>query len=230
MRWFHAVGLVLLLAALAIAALPLSWVTARYVPGLEADAVSGSIWNGRLVNARYAGLAIGDVEAGLRASALLSGKAELGFERLGERLSGRVGVGRGLRSVSGLEGTLTLPLAGRQPALPLALTLGFRDAFLEADARGRCRAAGGEVTAELGGLPVIGSSPMLTGTPACAGELLLLPLAAPGGAAGLDLRVAPDGAWSADLALSVRDPLVAALLGTVGFAADGDRLTLRLAG
>lgn len=229
MRWFHALGPVLLVAGLAIAFLPLAWVTDRHVPGLEADSVSGSIWNGRLRNARYAGLAVGDVAAGLSASALLRGRAELGFTRLDERLEGRLGVGRGLRRVSGLDGTLTLPLAG-EPVVPLALRLGFRDARLETDARGRCRAAGGQVEARLVGLPVPGTLAPLAGTPVCEGDALLLPLAAAGGSPGLDLRVAPDGAWSADLAVRAGDPLAVALLGAAGFAREGDRLVLRLVG
>jgi general secretion pathway protein N len=222
------IGLLLLgllgLAALVIAVLPLRWVTDRYVPGLEAEQVEGSIWKGRIRGARYQGLFIGDVDAGLAPAPLFRGEAEIRFNRLGERLAGRATLSRGARRVSDVSGSVTVQAAG------LPLVLGLEDVTVETDARGRCRAVTGTVTASVGPLPVIGNLPQLAGQPRCDGETFHAPLALPDGASSLDMRLWPSGRWQAMLALRNIHPIVAGLLETAGFARTADGLVLQLEG
>ncbi len=157
--------------------------------------VEGSIWNGRIRGARYQGLAIGDVDAGLAPAPLLRGEAEIRFNRLGERLAGHVTLSRGARRLSDVSGTVTVKAAG------LPLVLGLEDISVETDARGRCRAVTGTVMASIGPLPIIGPLPQLAGEPRCDGEAFHAPLALPDGAGSLDVRLAPSGRWQAMLAL-----------------------------
>jgi len=214
----------LALAALVIAFLPLRWVTDRYVPGLEAASVEGTIWNGRIRGASYQGLAIGDVDAGLAPGPLLRGKAEIRFARLGERLEGQVTLSRTTRRVSGLDGTVTVPAAG------LPLLIGFGDVTVETDPRGRCRAVSGSVTASVGPLPVVGTLPKLAGQPRCDADGFHAPLALPDGAGSLDMRLAPSGSWQADLALRNLHQMVVTLLEAAGFGRTADGVMLSLEG
>ncbi len=211
-------------AALGIAVLPLRWVTDRYVPGLEAERVEGSIWKGRIRGARYQGLAIGDVDAGLAPAPLLRGEAEIRFARLGERLAGRVTLSRGTRRVSGVSGSVTVPAAG------VPLVLGLEDVTVETDARGRCRAVSGTVTATVGPLPIIGDLPELRGQPVCDGEAFHAPLGLPDGASRLDMRLWPTGRWQARLLLGAIHPILGGLLETAGFTRTADGLVLELEG
>jgi general secretion pathway protein N len=215
---------VLALAALVIAFLPLRWVTDRYVPGLQAERVEGSVWKGRIRGARYQGLNIGDVDAGLALAPLLRGEAEIGFARLGEPLAGRVTLSRGSRKLSDVGGSVTVSAAG------LPLVLGLQDVAVETDARGRCRAVSGTVTATVGPLPMIGNLPQLAGQPRCDGEAFHAPLALPDGASSLDMRLWPTGRWQAALALRNIHPIMAGLLETAGFARTADGLLLQLEG
>lgn len=219
------VGLVAV-AAVALAVLPLRWVTARYLPGLEADSVSGSVWNGRIRGARYQGLAIGDVDAGLSVRPLLRGDAEIRFKRLGERLEGYAMLSRGVRKVSGVEGTVTLP----SPVGGIAVVLGLQDVSVETDAAGGCRAVSGTVTATVGALPVIGEIPPLEGQPRCDGDAFHAPMELADRSVGLDLRLWRTGGWQADLAIRNANVLAAGLLELAGFSRTADGMTLRIAG
>jgi hypothetical protein len=199
-------------------------VTDRYVPGLEAERVEGSIWKGRIRGARYQGLFIGDVDAGLAPAPLLRGEAEIRFARLGERLAGRALLSRETRRVSDMSGSVTVAAAG------LPLVLGLEDVAVETDARGRCRAVSGTVTASIGPLPIIGDIPQLRGQPACDGEAFHAPLGLPDGASRLDIRLWPAGRWQALLALQNIHPIAAGLLETAGFTRTEDGLVLALEG
>jgi general secretion pathway protein N len=221
-------GLLLLgllaVAALVIAFLPLRWVTDRYVPGLEAQQVDGTVWKGRVRGARYQGLAIGDVDARLALRPLLRGEAEIGFERLGERLAGRVTLSRDARRVSDLTGTVTLSARG------LPLLLGLEDVAVETDTAGRCRAVTGTVSASLPKLPVVGELPPLVGQPRCDGDIFHVPFVLDEAGVGLDVRLGPNGRWRADLLLRNVPPIMAGLMEVAGFSRTSEGLVLTLEG
>ncbi|MGL6043446.1 MAG: type II secretion system protein N [Sandaracinobacteroides sp.] len=223
--FLFSLGLLLALAA-GIAVLPLGWVTTRYLPGLEATSVSGTIWDGRIRGARYQGLPVGDVDAALQVRPLLRGEAEIAFQRLGEPLSGNATLSRGLRRVTDVTGTITFPA----PLGGSAVVLALDRVALETNAQGSCRAVSGTVTATLGGLPVIGSVPPLEGQLRCDGDAFHAPLALADRSVGLDARLWPTGSWQADLAIRNRNPLVLGLLELAGFGRTAEGVALRMAG
>jgi general secretion pathway protein N len=214
MRWV--LGLLVVLG-LAVWLMPLTLVVRQVAPGLEAEAISGSIWKGRLRNARYAGVPLGDLDVGLDPRRLLQGEVSLGFSRLGPQLDGRLGGSRDELTAEGLTGAVVLPLL--PPPVP-EVRVHLSEAHLRLDRAGRCRSAGGEVTALLQGVPLIGETPPLVGVPRCDGDALLAPLVAPGGDSGLDLRLWPDGRWQGGLWLKGLPPLAGVALQALGFGVD----------
>jgi general secretion pathway protein N len=224
MKW---VLLLLGALALAIAFLPLRLATAYLAPGLAADGIEGSIWNGRLRNARYAGLPLGDLDVGLDPRRLPAGEASLGFTRLQPRLSGRVGGTRQARRIEQLTGELQLAVL--PPPVPAA-TVAFDGAFATLGAGGKCLSAGGTVSARLSGIPLLGETPPLAGTPRCDGDALFAPLVAPGGEAGLDRWLWPDSRWQAGLNIRNSNPLALLAMGAAGFSITDQGGTYRVEG
>ncbi|MCH7629547.1 MAG: type II secretion system protein N [Proteobacteria bacterium] len=210
-------GLIVLFVVALVALLPL-WVVAGRVEGLSAQAAQGSVWAGRLQDAAYGPLALGDLDARLAPLPLLLGRAEVALR--GEGFAARLSRA-GVREASGM-----LPLRGGLGALPVEsaafdhVTAVFRD--------GACDAALGRVGLTLA-IPGV-SSLVLSGEARCAGAVLLLPLRGPGGMERLDLRVQGDGRWRADLVLSGLSPEAAAPLRAAGLAARPDGLVLRTGG
>lgn len=196
--------LVTLLVALA-ALLPLRLVLGG--TGLAAGAVQGSVWDGRLRQAEWHGLTLGDLVLRLRPAALLGGRLRYAID--GEALSGTIWQGGGA-GIAGLTGQLRL--SGATP-LPLA-SLGLDNAGLDWRPDG-CRSASGEATLLLSGL-LAGIGP-LSGQPRCEAGRLLLPLVSADGRTTLTLRADGDG-WTARLAVAGSDPAATAALLAAGFA------------
>jgi general secretion pathway protein N len=211
MKWLLA-GLVAV--GLALVFLPLSFVTGRLAPGLEAEQIDGSIWKGRLRQARYNGLPLGDIDVGLDPGRLLKGEASLAFTRREPRLAGRAGGTRSERRIEAVTGEV--PLAILPPPVPAAVVM-FEDASARFGLRGNCLSASGTVGARLTGVPFLGDTPALSGTPSCDGDALFAPLEAPGGRIGLDLRLWANGRWQAGLKLRAESPLAKAALAAAGF-------------
>jgi general secretion pathway protein N len=222
---------------------PLDRVVRSQIPGLEADAVTGTIWRGQVRGGRYQGLALGDVDVGLIPQSVLRGAPQVRFHRLQGPVSGRivlardvsrvegpllgrVALSRTVRRVEGVAGELTLPLG----QTGLAARVELADVMLETDLRGSCRAVAGTVRATLAGVPILGDTPPLAGEPRCDGPAIRVPMALADGSMGLDLRLQPDRRWDAELSVRVANPLLRTVLGTAGFALGPDRATLALSG
>jgi hypothetical protein len=141
-------------------------------------------------------------------------------------LLGRAALSRDVRRVEGVGGELALPL-GRTG---LAARVELADVLLETDLRGRCRAVAGTVRATLAGVPVLGETPALSGTPRCDGDVVRVPLADETGSLALELGLQPDRRWTAELSVRAANPLLRTLLGTAGFALDPDRATISASG
>lgn len=199
--------------------------------GLTARRVDGSIWAGRLTEARLGPVALGDLESHLSPWGLLLGRARISFESRGvvapaAPLHGAVTVSRhGLAAddvtASLATGRLFAPLP--VTALDLdAVTVRFRD--------GACLRAEGRVRATLGGS--VAGVPLpatVAGDARCDGAALLLPLASQAGNEGVTLRVTADGAYHADFVVQPgADPAAAARLASFGFVptATGQRLSV----
>jgi hypothetical protein len=154
---------VLLALVAAVALLPLRLVLG---PGVAAAEVQGTVWRGRLVDAQWNGLGLGDVEVGVGLPALLRGAPAL---RVSGGVTGAVGPG----GVAGLSGRGRL-LAGGGVVQMEGLTLLF--------SQGRCVETAGRLVLRQGG-------ETLAGTPRCAGEAAELAMARPDGVVAMTMKV-----------------------------------------
>lgn len=195
--------------------------------GLSARSVSGTIWSGTLVDARWRGAALGTLDAGLDPLALLRGAVRLDVMRnsplLGD-LRGTLALS-GARGVTDMNGTVSLgaSLAG----VPLD-TLRLEQAEARFDAAGRCAAASGRVQLSIA-LPVPGLdlASGLGGPLRCRGGRAEAALASQSGMERLTLSVDGTGRYRARLAIAAgSDPAVAGLLRAAGFLPVGDTLVL----
>lgn len=207
----------LLLAAL-VALLPLRLVIAG--SELAAHDARGSIWAGRLTDARWRGIGLGDLAIGIEPLALMGGRAV--FAITGPALRGRVsrtGV-EGLAGQVGVAGATPLPLAG----------IAF-DAVSVDFSGGTCRTARGTVriTAAGGLAGAGGSAAVFAGTPRCESGRLLLPLAAPGGGR-IDVGIAAGGRYRAQVTLAGVDEAARPGLLAAGFQPTPQGVALTLEG
>ena len=187
--------------------------------GLSARRVGGTIWGGSMIEARFGDVALGDLRVSLSPLALLLGRARLAFEGAGadgRPIAGAATIGRHAMGIDGV--TASLPAATLFAPLPVTtlaledVTVRFRDGVCE-EAGGRVRAT---MMGEAGGLPL---PPMMMGTARCEAGALLLPMTGQGGTEGVNLRIRPDGRYTADLVLTPGDPAAAAKLEQLGFVA-----------
>lgn len=216
-RWWVAAAVLLLV--LLIIFLPLKLVLRQTAPGLEAEKVEGTIWNGRLRGAHYGDIPIGDVDAGLDFSRLLGGEASIRFKRFGPVLAGSAGGTFDDRRLDNLNGKL--PLAVLPTGLP-PITLQFDRLTVHMGLRNNCLATSGVVTASLPEIPGVGALPTLTGAPQCDGDAIVVPLATPDGRFSLDLGLAPGGVWRAGLGVRLDNKLAVGVLQAIGFTATAD--------
>jgi hypothetical protein len=201
-----------MLVLLAPLRLALAWLDAD-AAGLSAARVEGTIWSGRLHDAAYRGLRLGD--ARLRFDPLRFG---LRLTAAGEAAgSGVVGLGAGRLALRDLDAAV--PLARLAPALPLRGNLTFQDVRIDMG-DGGCRIASGVVQlreAAVAGARLPGLE--LSGQPACRGGRLVLPLA--GQAAGVLLEsvvtIEATGAYRIQTRLRTTDPAMLAAAGLGGF-------------
>jgi len=197
--------------------------------GLSARSVSGTVWGGRLTEARFGDLALGDLRAGLSPLPLLLGRARVSLRGPGDQpaLRGVLTVGRHLLGVDEL--TASLPTGRVFAPLPVAglaldgLSVRFRDGNCEA-AAGRVRA---DVSGDLGGVTL---PPSLSGPVRCEGAALLVPLASQAGTEGVTLRVTGDGRYRARLSIRPSDPLAGQRLEQAGFVAGPNGYDLSVEG
>ncbi|MBB4153035.1 general secretion pathway protein N [Sphingomonas jinjuensis] len=183
--------------------------------GLTARRVGGIVWDGRLYDARFGDLMLGDVDAGLSPLDLLIGRARITLAGRGTQpLAGSLLVSR---HVSGIDHmTASLP-TGRVFA-PVPVTRLDLDDVSIRFVDGRCENAEGRVRATLigdaAGIALPGS---VSGTARCEGGALLLPLASQPGTESVMLRITGEGRYTAALTLAQPDPLAAQRLAAAGF-------------
>lgn len=224
-----ALFLALLLVAL-IVFLPMRLVLGLAAPpGFSARAVSGTVWRGRLSEARVGSIALGDLRGGLSPLDLLIGRVRLRVQGDGgaDPLHATItAAGHGLQ----LDGVnAALPGATLFAPLPVSsLTLDdvavrFRDGLCEA-ASGRVRTS---LAGDLGGVALGGS---LEGAVRCEATALLVPLASAAGDQAIVLRIQGDGRYRADLSTTPADPATAARLAAIGFRQNGAAMRLTVEG
>lgn len=198
--------------------------------GFTAREVTGSLWSGRLVEARFGDVALGDLDAGLSPFALLIGRARIALasrtDDPSQRLAGTVEIARRRAAVLDASG----PLAPGNAFAPLPVTALTLDAVTVRFVDGTCQSAEGRVRATLAGAflgqPLPGA---LSGGARCDAGALLLPLAS-GAGEGVNLRLWPDGRYRAELTLIPGDPAITARLDAAGFVANGAARTFTVDG
>ena len=181
--------------------LPMRLVLGAFDTGISAREASGSVWSGRLKEARIGPALLGDVEARLNPLALLAGQARIAVTRdnaAPDRLSAVLiasASGRGVESATGLVPLdVTLSAFSISGVTLTDLTVRFRD--------GQCDHAEGLVQTSLSGqVAGVGLPASLSGAARCDAGALLLPLRSGSGTEGVTLRIAADGRYHADIRL-----------------------------
>jgi general secretion pathway protein N len=199
--------------------------------GLTARAAQGSVWMGRLRDARVGDVALGDLDARLAPWPLLLGRARMELDSDGDTparsLHGALGVSRtGIR-----VDDLTATIAPGRLFAPLPVTTLALDAVSVRFEDGACSAAEGRVRATLtGDFGGIALPQALSGAIRCEGSALLVPLSSQAGAERVDLRIEGDGRYRATVALQPADAPALARLTALGFVAGAAGYTLSVEG
>ena len=198
--------------------------------GFAAREVRGSVWSGRLSEARFGDLALGDLDARVSPLALLIGRARVALESRSagaQALSGTVELSRNRAGVIDATG----PIEPGSAFAPLPVTALNLDEVSVRFVDGACEAAEGQVRAEIAGTFLGAALPgAVSGTARCDGGALLLPLVSAAGTEGAALRLWADGRYRAELTLVPSDPAVATRLDTAGFVANGAARMLAIEG
>lgn len=183
--------------------------------GLTARRVDGALWSGRLVEARFGTVVLGDLEARLALMPLLVGRARVELDGNGARpIRGAVTVGRHEMGID----DLTASLATGQLFAPLPVTALDLDGLSVRFRDGRCDRAEGRVRATLAGEAAgVPLPPTLSGPARCEAGALILPLVSQAGTETATLRVTGDGRYNVAFALRPTDPAVAVRLERAGF-------------
>ena len=191
---------------------------------LTARKASGTIWSGRLEQARLGRLDLGSLDTSLQPLPLFLGRARFSVERASvggpNPLTGYFDLGLGRRAIDQLNGTLgiTGSSLGGLPIDSIKL-----DQFSVLFSDGQCRAASGKVqlmlAVRIAGLDLRNG---LSGEARCEGRSLLLPLSGQSGMEKLTLTVDSDGQYRARFGIAATDPVTAAALSAAGFSATAE--------
>lgn len=193
--------------------------------GLSARQIEGTIWSGRMVDAQFRGINLGDLDAGIVPSSLLSAPA-IQVRRLypqGEDFTATISGSAQRLQVQGAKGDIPLnTLAGRIPVSKATISGG--DIILE---NGRCVSATGDVTVRSAGLltRVMGDT-ILNGNMACQGDNMALELVSENRNTRLSASLDPDRRYQMQLMVSKLSPQIAFALRAIGLQQDGDGLTI----
>jgi general secretion pathway protein N len=218
---------IILLMVLAILLALAAFMPLRFALGLalpqkspvSAKAVSGSIWDGNIIDLKIGTLSFGNLNAGLRFFPLLLGQIKYRVEGMtvdGQPpLSGTITAGWGGRGIANMTGKL--PLSGGDPRLPLSY-LELQDISVNFD-NTQCRKASGNMRLMLtkGSLSALGLDSGFFGTARCEGGMLLLPLVSQSAMERADIRLQAGGVYSITLTVLNENPEIGPLLASAGF-------------
>ena len=198
--------------------------------GVAARDVRGTVWSGRIDQLMLGDIPMGSVRAGLSPVSLLMARARFDIARkagLADDISGALTVGFGRIGVDDVTGAV--PLGRAFAPLPIA-SLDMEDvtAWFAND---HCGHGEGRVRARMAGqFPGLNLTQGLSGTVACDGDALLLPLVSQSGMEKIALRLWRSGRYSAEMRVETADPTLAAALGRSGFATVGNAQVLKVEG
>lgn len=219
---FLFIGLFLLGLVLFIPlSLALSWVG----QGMTARAATGTIWSGRLLEAQFGRLPLGDVAVGLRPIDILQGRMGIAMQS---------GMGRGVLSASRHDvavSSVTANLDGSRLFAPLPIDRLDLANVNAAFVAGRCLRGEGQVrvtfSGDVGGLSLAQG---MRGVARCEGVALLLPLVSQSAMERLNLYLQGDGEFRAEFFVRSTDPAQAAKLNAAGFVPAPGGFVRRFAG
>jgi general secretion pathway protein N len=195
----HAVAMILLALVALILFMPLRLVLAVARPDrLNAREVSGTIWSGRMEDARFGSFDLGAFTVRLQPLPLLRGEARLDLLREGPQpLRATLSLRPGQFAVESVSGTLRRGQVMDWPIERLELD----NATLALSASG-CRAASGQIRLLIGsGATGTRMMPPLMGPIACVGEEVQIPLASATARERLTVAFSPAGDYRVDLSL-----------------------------
>lgn len=198
--------------------------------GLAAREVEGSLWMGRLREAQFGPVLLGDVDARLNVLPLFLGRARLSLHRdasAGGALDGAILVTRHRFGIEDMTGQFrTGNLFGAIPIAALDLTdvsVNFEDE--------RCESAEGQVRATLSGdVTGLGLPTSLGGGVRCQNGAAMLPLAGQSGAEQLNISIEGNGRWHAEVVLRPTDPVMIQRLTAAGFVPGAGGFVRRIDG
>ena len=198
--------------------------------GLGARDVRGTIWSGRIDQLMLGEMPMGTVNAGLSPIALLTGRARFDIGRtkgMADDIKGALTVGFGRIGVDDMTGAV--PLGRTFAPLPIAnLQMEDVTGWFAGD---RCGHAEGRVRARMAGqFPGLNLTQGLSGSVACDGDALLLPLVSQSGMEKITLRIWRSGRYSAEMRVETADPGLGATLGQAGFSVVGNAQVLKIDG
>lgn len=185
--------------------------------GLAAREAEGSLWFGRLREAQFGPVLLGDVDARLNVLPLFLGRARLSLHRdeaAGGLFDGAITVTRhsfGLEDLTGQfrTGSLFGPL-------PIA-TIDLVDVSVHFEGD-QCESAEGQVRAGLSGEVAGLALPSgLSGALRCQNGAALLPLAGQSGMEQVNISIEASGRWRADVLVRPTDPATIQRLTAAGF-------------
>lgn len=164
--------------------------------GLTARSAGGTVWSGRLIDARIGSIDVGTIDTSLRPLPLLLGRLRFDGERTGGApLAGSAETGWGRRAIHELTGTLSGGRIGDVPIEQVTM-----DALTVIFSGGRCAEASGRVRIVLGfDIAGVALRNGLSGVARCDNGALLLPLTGDSGVERLVLRITGDGRYSGTL-------------------------------
>jgi len=198
--------------------------------GLSASKASGTVWQGRIHDARFGKLTLGTLDAGLNPFGVLIGRASLGFDRTEHPdgpLTGRIlasGSRNGIRNMTGRLG-----VGGLLAPLPIdALEFTNATALFE---DGQCVDANGTLKAIVGtrfaGLDLTQG---MVGALSCDGERVRVAMTSATGLERVDVYVSSSGRYRAWLRINPGAPDLAAALALFGFTGSGGGMGLSVEG
>lgn len=207
-----------------LAFLPLSlalrWAKPERV-GFSATMASGTIWNGRVTDARISNVFLGDAGMTIQPLSLLAGRPKIGFRLTGGDVSGDGSVAPRIdgAALQVRQGRLDV----RNLSFPAIRAGELRFSNLAMDfRRGGCRMASGGVETDI--LEKLGTAwnwraPLLKGSFACVSGAAEAPLRGDSeiGPVTSVLRVQADGVIRVTTRVQTADPIVGPLLGAAGF-------------
>lgn len=195
--------------------------------GLAAAEIGGTVWSGRMTDASFHKVRLGDLRVGLRPLPLLLGRTRLVLETLDRPGRGVLIRGGGRSGVS--DATMTVPLELPEAPVPLRGELKLRDvSVIFRD--GACEEARGRVATDLlvrNAEFLQWQGPELSGEIACRGDAVLIPLR--GARAGSDVSAAlsleATGRYRLQTRVVTQDLALATALVLAGFQRSPEGLT-----